>query len=278
MSAVPSRAKSCPPMEIAFEKYHGIGNDFLVVETDDPNLVSVERAMELCDRHYGVGGDGVLIVLPPVSTEARARMRVINADGSEPEMCGNGLRCVALHLARRAGENKASFIMDTGAGPLRCDVERTGEQGRVGTEIGKGTALGPLEHGLRDEQYSFARIATGNPHAVCFREPISSELLDLLGPSVSARIEGGANVEIATVHSPTNIRVDVWERGVGRTLACGTGAAATVIAAVQGGLSPRGEPVRVQLPGGPLEITVDDTDRAYLAGPAEWVYSGRTVG
>jgi diaminopimelate epimerase len=142
--------------------------------------------------------------------------------------------------------------------------------------MGKGVALGMLTHELRGERYDFHRIATGNPHAVCFRSPISSDLLDLLGPSVSAVIDGGANVEIATHLSPTRIRVDVWERGVGRTLACGTGAAATVIAAAQAGLSPFGEPVQVDLPGGALSITVDTSGRAHLTGPAEWIYSGRT--
>lgn len=262
-------------MEIAFEKYHGIGNDFLIVPADNETLVSVERAMALCDRHYGVGGDGVLLVLPPISPDARARMKVINADGSEPEMCGNGLRCVALHLSRAAGQKNESFLVDTGAGALRCDVEREGDQGRVGTEIGKGRSLGKLTHELYGEKYEFDRVSTGNPHAICFRSPISAETLDLLGPSVSALIEGGANIEIATIESPTRIRLDVWERGVGRTLACGTGAAATVIAAVQSGRSPAGQPVRVQLPGGPLDITVDSHHSAYLEGPAEWVYSGR---
>jgi diaminopimelate epimerase len=262
-------------MEIAFEKYHGIGNDFLIVPADSETYVSVERAMELCDRHYGVGGDGVLLVLPPVTSGARARMKVINADGSEPEMCGNGLRCVALHLSRMTGQTSESFHVDTDAGPLRCDVERQGDEGRVGTEIGKGAHLGNLSHELQGEAYEFQRISTGNPHAICFRAPISSETLDLLGPSVSALIKGGANVEIASIESPTRIRVDVWERGVGRTLACGTGAAATVIAAVLTGRSPTGQAVRVQLPGGPLDITIDAHASAYLKGPAEWVYSGR---
>jgi diaminopimelate epimerase len=262
-------------MAILFDKYHGIGNDFLVVETEDARHVSVERAMELCDRHYGVGGDGVLLVLPPTTASAKARMRVINADGSEPEMCGNGLRCVALHLSRKEGTQTSSFVVDTGAGALRCDVEREGDRAMVGTEIGRGTPLGTLHHDLLRENFEFSRIQTGNPHAICFREPISSETLDLLGPSVSARIDGGANVEVATVLSPTDIRVDVWERGVGRTLACGTGAAATVIASVLAQKSPYNQPVRVKLPGGDLHITVDENLKAYLRGPAEWIYSGK---
>src|SRR5690606_31528239 len=120
---------------IEFQKYHGLGNDFLIVETQSPSDLSVARAMELCDRHFGVGGDGVLLVSPAEDTSARARMTVINADGSQPEMCGNGLRCVALYLAQKGGEDITSFSILTDAGLLRCDVERSGTRGQIGTEI-----------------------------------------------------------------------------------------------------------------------------------------------
>lgn len=262
-------------MSLAFDKYHGIGNDFLVVELERPEDLGVERAVKLCDRHFGVGADGVLVVSPS-NEGARARMAVINADGSTPEMCGNGLRCVVLHLARRSELSQGELLVQTGAGPLHCAIERDGERALVTTEIGVGTLLGEVVHPIDGQDCTFARISTGNPHAVCFRDPISDTLLDQVGPELSARIEGGVNVEIATQSNATTLQVHVWERGVGRTLACGTGAAATVIAAVQQGRCPRGEPVTVHLPGGPLEITVDARDSATLRGPAEWVYSGFT--
>lgn len=261
---------------LRFNKYHGIGNDFLVLDGEGPDTISVERAMQLCDRHFGIGGDGVLLVSKASSSEHRARMDVINADGSRPEMCGNGLRCVALHLARLDGVTSTQFTVETGAGPLRCDVQRTGETATVGTEIGKGTQVGRLEFEQEGRSFSFHRIETGNPHAICFTAPIDDKRLDELGPRVSASLEGGANVEIATMKSPTEIDLSVWERGVGRTLACGTGAAATVIAATLDNLSPTDTPVIVNLPGGPLEITVSRDQTAYLKGPAEWVYVGET--
>lgn len=259
---------------LRFDKYHGIGNDFLVVPTDDPERLSVERAMAICRRHFGVGADGVLLVSPPESSGARAKMTVINADGSRPEMCGNGLRCVALHLASQAKETEVSFVVDTDAGPLRCDVEADGRRGLVGTEIGQGISVGTIREQWADTELEFSRVETGNPHAICFREPLSDDDLDELGPRVSSRIEGGANVEIATLRGPTEMDVKVWERGVGRTLACGTGAAATVIAATAQGLTEPNRTVLVNLPGGPLELRVSEDHRAYLRGPAEWVYRG----
>ncbi len=263
-------------MSLTFEKYHGIGNDFLVVEVDNPEDITVQRGQRLCDRHFGVGGDGVLIVSPPVSGGARARMSVINADGSTPEMCGNGLRCVALYLARKAGEKETEFVIDTGAGPLSCSVSDGPDGALVGTEIGRGTPMGPIQSDIHNTSQTFFRLSTGNPHAICFHAPISPEELDIVGPRVSALIVGGANVEIATVKSATQIDLTVWERGVGRTLACGTGAAATAIEAVRQGKCPQNRPITVHLPGGPLQITVDESLSAYLRGPAEWVFSGTT--
>jgi len=263
-------------MTLLFEKYHGIGNDFLVVEVASPDQISVEQAMALCDRHFGIGGDGVLVVSPATSERARATMTVLNADGSTPEMCGNGLRCVALHLARKANETDAEFHIDTGAGALLCEVKRDGDQGSIGTDIGLGTPTGELTHEEGGREFQFTRISTGNPHAICFQEPISEAELDILGPAVSGRIEGGANVEIATLRADGSILVGVWERGVGRTLACGTGAAATAIAAARAGKVPFDQPVEVELPGGTLEISVSEKLRAHLTGPAEWVFSGST--
>ena len=264
-------------MNLKFDKYHGIGNDFLVVEVDDPDQISVERAVRLCDRHFGVGGDGVLLVSPAATATSRARMTVINSDGSVPEMCGNGLRCVALHLARGAGEVESTFTIDTGAGPLDCSVSDLPTGAMVATAMGAGTPLGTVTAPILGQSQTFYRIGTGNPHAICFHDPISSEELDVVGPAVNQLISGGANVEIATLKSNTAIEVTVWERGVGRTLACGTGAAATAIEAVRQGKCPANTTIFVRLPGGPLEITVSPELTAQLRGPAQWVYSGSTA-
>jgi len=262
-------------MELSFDKYEGLGNDFIVVEVGHPDALTPAQAIRLCDRHFGLGADGVLLVSPSTVLEARARMIVLNADGSRPEMCGNGLRCVALHLARRDPAGAVAFQIETDAGLRHCDVRADGALGIVTTGMGRGVEQGQT-HDPAGGGDAFSRISMGNPHAVCFRQPVSSEELDQLGPRVSAQFAEGSNVEIATVENPALIRVDVWERGVGRTLACGTGAAATVVAAARAGLSPFDRPVTVRLPGGPLEITVSRELEVTLRGPARWVFSGQT--
>lgn len=258
-----------------FQKFEGIGNDFIVVRASSPDALSVERAVALCDRHYGIGADGVLVVSPGETSGARAKMTVLNADGSRPEMCGNGLRCVALAVAS-AGE-KDEFVVDTDAGPRLCKVlpeTSGGQRALVATSMGRGTLGGSVEFEVGGAREQFALVSMGNPHAICFREPISPALLDDVGPRLSGTFPSGSNIEIATMASPTQIRVDVWERGVGRTLACGTGAAATAVAAVTSGRSPHGAPIAVHLPGGPLHITVSPELDVLLEGPARFVFAG----
>ncbi len=261
-------------MTARFQKYEGIGNDFIVVRAETPDSISVERAVALCDRHYGIGGDGVLVVSPGETSGARAKMTVLNADGSRPAMCGNGLRCVALAVAGDGEPDE--FVIDTDAGPRFCRVTPAtgGNQALVSTSMGRGVLEGSVECEVGGQTEQFARVSMGNPHAICFRGPISSQLLDDVGPRLSATFPAGSNIEIATVESPTKIRVDVWERGVGRTLACGTGAAATAVAAVTSGRSPTGTPIAVHLPGGPLHITVSPELDVLLEGPARFVFSG----
>jgi len=262
-------------MSLTFDKYEGLGNDFIVVDADSEALVDVAAARALCDRHFGVGADGVLLVLPPASAGARARMVVLNADGSRPEMCGNGIRCVALHLARRDGAPAISYAVDTDAGPLACEVERVGDAGWVKVGMGRGRALEPYRARFDGRQIELARVSMGNPHAITFDEPLDAAHADRLGPVVSACFPEGSNVELAKMTGEDEIELVVWERGVGRTLACGTGAAATAVAAVLAGRVRAGVPVRVVLPGGPLEITVEaGTLAVAMRGPARRVFSG----
>src|SRR6185295_2841054 len=155
---------------LAFAKYEGAGNDFLVVEVASEGAVSPERAVALCDRHFGVGADGVLLVVPPSDKAARAKMVVLNADGSRPEMCGNGLRCVALHLARRDGVHRVDMVIDTDAGPKRARVERgaAGEEAQVTVGMGSGRLLGERKFPVRGQEHAFTLVSMGNPHAVAF--------------------------------------------------------------------------------------------------------------
>jgi diaminopimelate epimerase len=275
-----------------FQKYEGLGNDFVVVDATDEQAISPARAVELCDRRRGVGADGVLLVLPPRASGdgAVARMRVINADGSVPEMCGNGVRCVALHLVRagRVGPDgtagPAAVAVETDAGLRVCAIDAV-EAGRGGAlitvDMGVVRVLG--DRALRDlgepsSDMTCTLADAGNPHAVLFGTFARGDV-DRLGPRLATHpfFANGTNVEFAHVAGPAaegGIDLVVWERGVGVTLACGTGACATVAVACARGLAPRDRPIGVRLPGGRLDIAVDGGGRATMRGPARFVFAG----
>jgi diaminopimelate epimerase len=255
---------------LEFTKYEGLGNDFIVVD----GAVALARAQveALCDRHFGIGADGVLVVGPPTVADADAQMIVVNADGTRPEMCGNGLRCAALHLARQRRITGGKFRVQTDAGVLDCEIAVSGNWGTVQTALGRGVVAETHQHGA----YSFQLVSTGNPHAIWFGEIPPLAVVDEVGSAVCGELPGGANVEFVEVISSTHLRVVVWERGVGRTLACGTGAAACAVAAVAAGKAPAGIPLRVGLPGGDLTIEVAGGSYELLVeGPAALVFSGR---
>jgi diaminopimelate epimerase len=256
-----------------FDKYEGLGNDFIVVDADGP--LAPERVTRLCDRHFGVGADGVIVVSRGLSAGSRATMIVQNADGSRPEMCGNGLRSVALHLARDDGKERADYVVDTDAGPRRCVVERHGDTATVAIDMGRAEPEGDHTAELDGRSFSFRRVSMGNPHAICLDGMVDAAFVDQLAPAVSAGIPGGTNVEFVGQRGPTSFDVIVWERGVGRTLACGTGAAATAAALALAGRAPFGEPLEIRLPGGPLDVSVaQGTLEVRLRGPARRVFSG----
>jgi len=258
-----------------FVKYEGAGNDFLVIEASSDGAVAPERAIALCDRHYGVGADGVLLVVPPVESGARARMVVLNADGSRPEMCGNGLRCVALHLARRDEAERAAYIIETDAGDRTASVEREGGSAQVTQGMGRGRLGGTRRFPVKGREQDFLLVDMGNPHAVGFGLVLNEAELDQVGPALSATQPHGANVEIVN-QVAGRLDVLVWERGVGRTLACGTGAAGVAVAAAATGLTRFGEPVEVRLPGGSLSVTVEEGSLSVtMRGPARLVFSGQ---
>lgn len=260
---------------LGFEKYQGLGNDFLVVDAASDALFDAAEVRRLCDRHFGVGGDGVLLVAPADTPGARARMIVLNSDGSRPEGCGNGLRCVALHLARADAVTQGEYVIDTDAGPRSAKVERDGAEALITVTMGRGQVEGELEVPFRGRDLRFARVSMGNPHAIAFETGYDEAALDELGPDVSGRIAGGSNVELVTPRGERSFDLIVWERGVGRTLACGTGAAATAVAAALAGRAPFDRPLELRLPGGPLEVTVQEGSlEVTLRGPARHVFSG----
>jgi len=266
------------PKNLRFAKYEGLGNDFLVVDTSDEALLDAAQVVKLCDRHFGVGGDGVLFVGPPKSLGARATMTVLNADGSRPEMCGNGLRCVALHLALQDRAQGVSLIVDTDAGPRLVAVERVAQTGSISVGMGRGVPEGELKYRFGQVELGFSRVSMGNPHAVAFDSGLGERALDEFAPGLSAQFPAGSNIELVTTRGERQLDLLVWERGVGRTLACGTGACAVVVAAARQGRVPFDSEVEVRLPGGPLHISVArETLEVTMRGPARRVFSGEAT-
>jgi diaminopimelate epimerase len=289
-----------------FTKLHGLGNDFLVVDvrTLDPATAAAvqdpDNVRRLCDRQFGVGGDGVLAVGRPSTTGAVASMRVLNADGSEAEMCGNGLRCVAKHLWEASASASATLpntrmVIDTGAGPLACVVAV--DRGAVtSVEIDMGRPrltrteipmTGPDDERCVDQPITIPGdtggerrvtcVSMGNPHAVVFVDDAAAPmaLATTIGPALErhAWFPKKTNAEFAHVASRTEIDLVVWERGAGLTLACGTGACATAVAACLTGRADPGTAITVRLPGGPLTITVaQDYSTVTMRGPARRVF------
>jgi diaminopimelate epimerase len=273
-------------MPIPFAKVEGLGNDFVVVDLRPgqpaagatPSPADPEIARALCDRHFGIGADGVLAILP--GTEGDARMRVINADGSEAEMCGNGIRCVAKILYEKdPGLRRPALRIDTGAGLLECAVDAVEgrvrtvavEMGRPRLSRGEIPMTGPAgERALRlplaagDRSFALTAVSMGNPHAVIFVDDAGADLralAEIYGPRIETHptFPRRTNVEFARVRRGAQgpeIDLVVWERGVGITLACGTGACATAVAAVLEGRAPAGAEIPVHLLGGMLFITV----------------------
>ena len=277
-------------MGLAFAKYHGLGNDFILLDNRDraEPILSPEQAVQLCDRHFGIGADGVIFVLPG-EQGADYTMRIFNSDGSEPEMCGNGIRCFAKYLAALEGlENTektykvhtlAGFIIPT----IQADGQVTVDMGqpilaaeRIPTTLGTAgeTALA-RSLTAADQDWTVTTVSMGNPHCVTFVEDVSAIDLPAIGPQIECHpaFPQKTNVEFVEVVRRDYLRMRVWERGAGITLACGTGACATLVAAVLNGHSDR--VATVELPGGPLQITWDAvSDRILMTGPAEAVFNG----
>lgn len=269
-------------MGLRFTKMHGIGNDFIILDgfrhpIADPQAL----ARRLCARRFGVGADGLILALP--SDRADARMRIFNGDGSEPEMCGNGIRCLGRFLADEGLCRKNPMTIETGAGILTLALEG-GSAPRVTVDMGA-PRFAPeeipvaadsnqiaLEAGGR--KLDFFCVSMGNPHAVTFDlYPEDAEFLRLGAllerhPAFPRR----TNVEFCRMSPDGGIDVRVWERGDGPTLACGTGACAALAAAVSMGLCSRQAAVR--LPGGVLEIRWAGDGHLFMTGPAETVYTG----
>ena len=283
-----------------FTKMQGAGNDFILVETNDIQRDWSQVAMAICDRQFGVGGDGLLLVLP--SDTVDFQMRVFNPDGSEAEACGNGLRCLVRYVLEKgltsAGTHQ--MLVETISGIRRAKVHRTmGKVIKIQVSMGAPTfgakdipvrlrRIEPGERSIVDikpilnypvtidgKELLMSFVSIGNPHAVYFwQQPVSDFPLSQLGPKMEQHkiFPNKVNFEVAQVISRQQIEVRVWERGVGETLACGSGACAVaVVAQLHGYIDNK---VDIKLPGGILNVEWDGVGEVFLSGPAEIVFSG----
>jgi diaminopimelate epimerase len=272
-----------------FTKMHGLGNDYVYVQTftqpapDDP----ARLAVAVSDRHFGVGSDGLILIMP--SERADARMRMFNADGSEGEMCGNGVRCVAKYLHDHGIARKDRVTVETGRGILTLDLEiESGKARRVRVDMGPPileaaripTLLPgdpPVDVPLEIQERSFraTAVSMGNPHVVIFLDDVEAFPLETLGPLLERHpaFPRRVNAHVVQVLSRGEVRMRTWERGSGITLACGTGACAVCVAGVLTGRTDRR--VLAHLPGGDLELEWPSADASvFMTGPATEVFLG----
>ncbi|GAB4217983.1 MAG: diaminopimelate epimerase [Synechococcales cyanobacterium] len=272
-------------MGLPFRKYHGLGNDFILVDNRHlpQPLLLPEQAIDLCDRHFGIGADGVIFLLP-AQGDGDYRMRIFNSDGSEPEMCGNGIRCLA-QLIRDLGDSRDHLRIETLAGVIKPSFT---DHGLVQVDMGPPRLLAteiPTTMGtekviqapltVAGQDWAVTCVSMGNPHAVVFVKDVDGIPLATLGPDFEHHpvFPQRINTEFVQVISPTHLKMRVWERGAGATLACGTGACATLVAAVLTGQSQRA--ATVQLPGGDLQIEWDPaSNHILMTGAATLVFAG----
>jgi diaminopimelate epimerase len=273
-----------------FTKMHGIGNDYVYVNCFEVPFPKdpASLARQMSDRHFGIGGDGLILICPS-DNGADARMRMYNADGSESEMCGNGLRCVAKYVYDHGIKRADSLRIQTGNGILAVDLElKSGKVDRVRVNMGqpileaariptKLVGNPPLDVPLTIDGRTLqvTCVSMGNPHCVTYVERATDELVLGVGPKVehAAQFPARTNVEFIEVLSPSEVRQRTWERGSGETLACGTGASAVCVAGVLTGRTERR--LINHLRGGDLELEWRESDNCvYMTGPATEVFSG----
>ena len=271
-----------------FIKMHGLGNDFVFL---DHFSVSVDEdysklAKKLCHRQFGIGGDGLIVILP--SKVADARMRIINSDGTEPEMCGNGIRCFARYVYDQGIVLHNPMRVETLAGVMTIQLNLKEDQVEgvrvdMGEPILRADLIPVLAQGepvmgaileVLGETFQYTAVSMGNPHCIIFVEDLAALDFERLGPAIEKHVlfPRKTNVEFIEVNSPQDITMKVWERGAGPTLACGTGACASAVAAMLNQKTERS--VTVHLPGGDLLIEWGVDNHVYMTGPATYVFKG----
>ena len=275
-----------------FTKMHGIGNDYVYVNGFEQQVANpVEIARKVSDRHFGIGGDGLILILP--CAKADVRMRMFNADGSEAEMCGNGVRCVAKYAYDHGLTRNNPMTVETGRGTLSLSLQlAAGKVQQVTVDMGEPILELPripvdveqLKPSSRQNEYQLTIgtepidatfVSMGNPHAVIYATDIKSIDLNRLGPLVEHHkaFPRRINAHWVQTHLPSEVTMRTWERGSGITLACGTGACAVCVAGVMTGRTNR--KLLAHLPGGDLQLEWRESDNhVYMTGPATEVFSG----
>lgn len=275
-----------------FTKMHGAGNDYVYVNCFAEKFPAdpARLAIAVSDRHKGIGGDGLILICP--SETADARMRMFNADGSESEMCGNGIRCVAKYVYDHGISRRTELRIETGRGVLALQLSLAGgkvDRVRVnmGTPIFQNSDIPTTLPGnppvrqklsLPDRELEVTCVSMGNPHCVTFVDELNDQWVLGVGPRIETHpaFPRRVNAEFIQVVSPREFRMRVWERGSGETQACGTGACASAVAGVLAGLTERR--VLAHLPGGDLELEWAESGEVYLTGPAVEVFQGTWPG
>jgi diaminopimelate epimerase len=282
-------------MKIDFVKMHGLGNDFILIDClnkslGDSSFLSY-LAKKLCDRNFGIGADGLILILP--SSKADLRMRIFNFDGSEAQMCGNGIRCFAKYAYENKLVSKNKFTVETLAGIItpelifqdlknkknfrikvnmgtpklrRREIPMNGED--TPTVVDETLKINPVQ------TFKITCVSMGNPHCIIFVDDVQSIPVDEIGPKIEnhSLFPEKTNVEFIQVVNRKEINFRVWERGVGETLACGTGACAALVASVLNKKTNR--EATIHLPGGDLDIQWADDGHVYMTGPTELVFKG----
>ena len=267
-----------------FIKMHGLGNDYVYVDCFDPVTADIiahtelsSLAQQLSDRHFGIGSDGLVLILP--SDEADARMRIFNADGSEAQMCGNAIRCVGKYLYESGICRRTQICIQTPAGLRTLRLHTT--EGKVDSaEVNMGKAEVMFDELMINYRpVAFVSVNMGNPHIVLFPQThVATMSLTPLGPTLERHphFPEGTNVEFVSVRNSKEIDMRVWERGSGETMACGTGACAAAVAAAV--LSKTDNSVTVHLRGGDLHIHYDpETREVTMTGPATEAFRGEYI-
>ncbi|MBN1601295.1 MAG: diaminopimelate epimerase [Chitinispirillaceae bacterium] len=271
---------------VTFQKWHGLGNDFIIPDRNHEQLFPLlkKNAAILCDRRKGIGADGLLFLLP--SEIADFKMAIINSDGSEAEMCGNGIRCIASYIGSQKISLHKSLAIETGAGIIRTELlDNTTVTVNMGSPCldasripvaGRSGVVLMEKIDIAGREFKFTAVSMGNPHAVIYPDHNDDDLVKTIGPQIETHplFPKKTNVEFITILSDSEIVMRVWERGCGETQACGTGACASVVSGILNKL--HGNYVTVHLPGGDLLISWSGTqsDPVYMTGPAMHVFNG----